>query len=97
PPPSSFPTRRSSDLRRSRRRRRRVPREARAPVQRRIAMALDPNRVREERLLEKIAKGGKIEALDEMSDEYREHLTNLMSMQADRSEEHTSELQSPDH
>ena len=46
-------------------------------------MTLEPNRVREEKLLAKIAKGGKIETLDEMSDEYREHLLNLMSMQAD--------------
>jgi ring-1,2-phenylacetyl-CoA epoxidase subunit PaaA len=46
-------------------------------------MTLEPNRVREEKLLAKIAKGGKIETLEEMSDEYREHLTNLMSMQAD--------------
>jgi ring-1,2-phenylacetyl-CoA epoxidase subunit PaaA len=46
-------------------------------------MTLEPNRIREEKLLSKIAKGQKIERLDEMSDEYREHLTNLMSMQAD--------------
>jgi ring-1,2-phenylacetyl-CoA epoxidase subunit PaaA len=46
-------------------------------------MTLEPNRIREEKLLAKIAKGGKIETLEEMSDEYREHLTNLMSMQAD--------------
>ena len=46
-------------------------------------MTLEPNRVREEKLLAKIAKGGKIETLEEMSDEYREHLLNLMSMQAD--------------
>ena len=46
-------------------------------------MTLEPNRIREEKLLAKIAKGGKIETLAEMSDEYREHLLNLMSMQAD--------------
>ena len=46
-------------------------------------MAQEPNRIREERLLEKLAKGGKVETTDEMSDEYREHLTNLMMMQAD--------------
>ncbi len=46
-------------------------------------MTLEPNRVREERLLEKIAKGGKIETTAEMSDDYREHLPNLMMMQAD--------------
>ena len=46
-------------------------------------MTLEPNRVREEKLLAKIAKGGKIETLAEMSEEYREHLLNLMSMQAD--------------
>ncbi|MEK7389546.1 MAG: Phenylacetic acid catabolic protein [Elusimicrobiota bacterium] len=46
-------------------------------------MKIEPNRIREERLLEKIAAGGKITELAEMSDEYREHLTNLMMMQAD--------------
>ncbi len=46
-------------------------------------MTLQPNRIREEKLLAKINTGGKIETLAEMSDEYREHLTNLMSMQAD--------------
>jgi len=46
-------------------------------------MTLEPNRIREEKLLAKIAKGQKITELAEMSDEYREHLTNLMSMQAD--------------
>ena len=46
-------------------------------------MSQEPERVREERLLEKLAKGGKIETLAEMSDAYREHLTNLMMMQAD--------------
>lgn len=46
-------------------------------------MTLEPNRVREEKLLEKISQGGKIEDVAEMSDEYREHLTNLMMMQAD--------------
>ena len=46
-------------------------------------MTLEPNRIREEKLLAKIAKGQKITELAEMSDDYREHLTNLMSMQAD--------------
>ncbi|MDE2489220.1 MAG: phenylacetate-CoA oxygenase subunit PaaI [Elusimicrobia bacterium] len=43
----------------------------------------EPNRVREEKLLAKIAAGGKIETVEEMSDEYRGLLTNLMMMQAD--------------
>ncbi len=46
-------------------------------------MILEADRVREEKLLEKIAKGQKITELAEMSAGYREHLTNLMSMQAD--------------
>ncbi len=37
----------------------------------------------EERLAKKIADGGKVETLEEMTDEYREHLTHLMMMQAD--------------
>ena len=44
---------------------------------------LEPNRVREEKIAAKLAKGQKIETLEEMSDEYRGHLTNLMMMQAD--------------
>jgi ring-1,2-phenylacetyl-CoA epoxidase subunit PaaA len=44
---------------------------------------LEPNRVREEKLEQKLAKGQKIETLEEMSDDYRGHLTNLMMMQAD--------------
>ena len=46
-------------------------------------MTREPNRIREEKLLAKIAAGVKIATLDEMSDDYRGHLTNLMSMQAD--------------
>ncbi len=38
---------------------------------------------KEEKLLEKIAKGGKIETVEEMSEGYKHHLTNLMMMQAD--------------
>jgi len=38
---------------------------------------------REARMMEKLAKGESIESLDEMSDEYYEHLTNLMLQQAD--------------
>ncbi len=38
---------------------------------------------KEKTLLAKIAKGGKVETLAEMPAEYREHLTNLMMMQAD--------------
>ena len=43
----------------------------------------EPNRVREEKLQEKLSQGGKVETLEEMSDDYRGHLTNLMMMQAD--------------
>jgi ring-1,2-phenylacetyl-CoA epoxidase subunit PaaA len=43
----------------------------------------EPNRVREEKLEAKLAKGQKVETLEEMSDDYRGHLTNLMMMQAD--------------
>ena len=43
----------------------------------------EPHRVKEEKLEEKLSKGGKVETLDEMTDEYRGHLTNLMMMQAD--------------
>ena len=43
----------------------------------------EPHRVKEEKLEEKLSKGGKVETLDEMTDDYRGHLTNLMMMQAD--------------
>src|SRR3989338_5388009 len=46
-------------------------------------MAKEPEMVKAERLEEKLAAGGKVETLDEMPDEYREHLTHLMMMQAD--------------
>ncbi len=46
-------------------------------------MATESARVKEEKLAEKLAKGGKVETLEEMTDEYREHLTHLMMMQAD--------------
>ena len=46
-------------------------------------MAKEPERVKEERLQEKLAKGGKVETVAEMTDEYRDHLTHLMMMQAD--------------
>jgi ring-1,2-phenylacetyl-CoA epoxidase subunit PaaA len=42
-----------------------------------------PNAEREERMLEKLSKGESIESPDDMSDEYYEHLTNLMLQQAD--------------
>lgn len=38
---------------------------------------------REERMLEKLAKRESIESIDEMGDEYYDHLTNLMLQQAD--------------
>jgi ring-1,2-phenylacetyl-CoA epoxidase subunit PaaA len=38
---------------------------------------------REGRMTEKLAKGESIESIDDMSDEYYEHLTNLMLQQAD--------------
>src|ERR1051325_3783153 len=41
------------------------------------------NSEREERMLAKLAKGESIEAPDDMSDEYYDHLTNLMVQQAD--------------
>jgi ring-1,2-phenylacetyl-CoA epoxidase subunit PaaA len=41
------------------------------------------NNEREQRMLEKLAKGESIETPDEMSDEYYDHLTNLMVQQAD--------------
>jgi ring-1,2-phenylacetyl-CoA epoxidase subunit PaaA len=40
-------------------------------------------RLRHERLLEKIRSGEKIESPDEMTEEYRENLIHLMTMQAD--------------
>ena len=46
-------------------------------------MAKEPERIKEEKLQQKLAKGQKVETLDEMTDEYRGHLTNLMMMQAD--------------
>ena len=41
------------------------------------------NPEREKRMLAMLAKGESIETLDDMSDEYYEHLTNLMLQQAD--------------
>ena len=46
-------------------------------------MTKEPERVKEEKLQEKLSKGGKVETLDEMTDDYRGHLTHLMMMQAD--------------
>ncbi len=46
-------------------------------------MAKEPERIKEEKLQQKQAKGQKVETLDEVTDEYRGHLTNLMMMQAD--------------
>lgn len=50
-------------------------------------MSLNPSKLsnseREERMIAKIAKGESVEAPDDMSDEYYEHLTNLMVQQAD--------------
>ena len=40
-------------------------------------------REKDENLAEKLATGGKIETVEEMTDEYREHVTHLMMMQAD--------------
>lgn len=42
-----------------------------------------PEREKEEKLLEKLSKGIKIDRVDDMTEEYRHHLTNLMMMQAD--------------
>jgi len=42
-----------------------------------------PNGQREENMKAKLAKGESIETLDEMSDEYYDHLMNLMLQQAD--------------
>lgn len=42
-----------------------------------------PNSAREEHMLEKLHKGESIESPDDMSDEYYDHLTNLMVQQAD--------------
>lgn len=41
------------------------------------------NSEREERMLEKLSRGESIESPDDMSDEYYDHLTNLMIQQAD--------------
>src|SRR5882762_2471871 len=41
------------------------------------------NAEREKRMMDKIAKGESIEIPDDMSDEYYEHLMNLMVQQAD--------------
>jgi ring-1,2-phenylacetyl-CoA epoxidase subunit PaaA len=46
-------------------------------------MAKEPERVKHEKLEEKLSHGGKVETVDEMTDEYRGHLTHLMMMQAD--------------
>ncbi|MBI5631677.1 MAG: phenylacetate-CoA oxygenase subunit PaaI [Elusimicrobia bacterium] len=43
----------------------------------------EPERIKEERLAEKLARGGKVETMAEMTEEYRGHLTHLMMMQAD--------------
>lgn len=42
-----------------------------------------PNGDRETLMTKKLSAGGSIETIDEMSDEYYEHLTNLMVQQAD--------------
>lgn len=42
-----------------------------------------PNNQREEIMKKKLAKGESIETVDDMSDEYYDHLTNLMLQQAD--------------
>lgn len=46
-------------------------------------MAKTSDRLKQERLEEKLARGEKVTSLDEMTEEYRHHLTNLMMMQAD--------------
>ncbi len=46
-------------------------------------MSKEPERIKEEKIQAKLASGTKIETLEEMTDEYRENLTNLMMMQAD--------------
>jgi ring-1,2-phenylacetyl-CoA epoxidase subunit PaaA len=46
-------------------------------------MSKEPERIKDEKLKEKLAKGGKVETIDEMTDDYRGHLTHLMMMQAD--------------
>ena len=46
-------------------------------------MAKEPERVKHEKLEEKLATGGKVETVSEMTEEYRGHLTHLMMMQAD--------------
>lgn len=42
-----------------------------------------PNTQREEIMMKKLAKGESIENVDDMSDEYYDHITNLMVQQAD--------------
>src|SRR5690242_21609899 len=42
-----------------------------------------PNGEREALMTKKLAAGGSIETIDEMSDEYYEHVMNLMVQQAD--------------
>lgn len=42
-----------------------------------------PNAEREKRMKEKLSKGESVETCDEMSDEFYDHLTNLMVQQAD--------------
>ena len=46
-------------------------------------MAKVSDREKEERLNEKLARGEKIRSGEEMTEEYRGHLTHLMMMQAD--------------
>ncbi|MDE2040511.1 MAG: phenylacetate-CoA oxygenase subunit PaaI [Elusimicrobia bacterium] len=43
----------------------------------------EPERIKEEKLREKLERGEKIESLSQMSEQYREQLTHLMMMQAD--------------
>ncbi|MDE2237108.1 MAG: phenylacetate-CoA oxygenase subunit PaaI, partial [Elusimicrobia bacterium] len=43
----------------------------------------EPERIKEEKLREKLERGEKIESLSQMSEHYREQLTHLMMMQAD--------------
>lgn len=46
-------------------------------------MAQSTEKEKEERLLEKISRGEKIETVAEMTEDYKHHLTHLMMMQAD--------------
>ena len=46
-------------------------------------MPKESERIKEEKLHEKLKSGGKVETLEEMTEEYRENLTHLMMMQAD--------------